>query len=77
MRKGTGVIVDGEVVAWFANFDESAEDWCRDNYFGRWLTWRATPPEIIPLTAEEQERVSAKVAEFVEFFKYQEKPDDD
>lgn len=77
MSKGVAVLADGEVVAWFANFDESAADWCRDNYFGRWLTWRAKSPEIIPLTAEEQERVDAEVAEFVEFFKHQEESDAD
>jgi hypothetical protein len=68
MSNGTAVLVNGEIVAWFANFDESAEDWCRDNHFGNWLTWRATPPETIPLTTEEQELVDANVAKFAEFF---------
>lgn len=69
MINGTAVLVNGEIVAWIANFDESAADWCRDNHFGNWLTWRANPPELIPLTAEEQKQVDAKVAEFTGFFK--------
>jgi hypothetical protein len=50
---GTCVLVDGVIVAWFADFSEEAEQWCTENYFGRWLAWRAKPPEMIPITPEE------------------------
>ena len=49
---GVCVIVNGAVVAWFA-YSDHAEQWARQNYFGRWLTWRAAAPVPIPLTAEE------------------------
>lgn len=66
---GAAVIVGGVVVAWFATFDEAAEDWCRDNHFGQWLTWRAKPPEIVPLTTEELERVEQRAKELSALFK--------
>ena len=50
---GAAVLVDGKVVAWFAEFDEAAEEWCTENHFGRWLTWRAKSPEIVPATPDE------------------------
>lgn len=76
---GTAVIVAGQVVAWFREFSDmdadwkadyyqSIQDWCRDNYFGQWLTWRAEPPKILPLTEEEEAEVQKKVAEFDKFF---------
>jgi len=65
---GTAVLVNGQVVAWFATFDESAVEWCRDNYFGQWLTWRAKPPEVVPLTEDEELEVQKKVAGFMTFF---------
>ena len=66
---GTAVLVGGQIVAWFADFNEESADWCRDNYFGQWLTWRATYPETVPLTDEEEREVQKKVAEFTAFFK--------
>lgn len=60
---GVAVLVDGAVVAWFAELDEYAEDFCRANWFGRWLTWRATRPEIVPLTPEEQAKCEAAAEE--------------
>jgi hypothetical protein len=53
MSAGVAVLVDGAVVAWFADFDDAARDWCTENHFGRWLLWGASVPEIIPLTPEE------------------------
>jgi hypothetical protein len=50
---GIAVFVQGKAVAWFADWTEETRDWCTENYFGQWLTWRAKPPELIPLTAEE------------------------
>lgn len=73
---GTAVIVGGQVVAWFAEFNEEATDWCRDNYFGQWLTWRAKFPETIPLTEEEELEVQKRVAEFTAFFKPSEELDE-
>jgi len=49
---GLCVLVNGGVVAWFA-YSDTAEKWARENYFGRWLTWRAAAPVPIPLTDEE------------------------
>jgi hypothetical protein len=66
---GTAVLVDGDIVAWFSEFTEEARDWCSENYFGRWLTWRSKPPEIVPLTHEELKQAEAKAAELAEFFK--------
>ena len=50
---GVAVLVDGAVVAWFAEMDKYAEGFCRENWFGRWLTRRARRPEIVPMTPEE------------------------
>jgi hypothetical protein len=60
---GVAVIVRGVVVAWFAELDEAAEDWCRENYFGEWLTWRAKQPEIVPLTPEETADIERRAEE--------------
>ena len=60
---GVAVLVDGVVVAWFAAMDEDVEDVCRELWFGRWLTWRARRPEIVPLTAEEQATCEAAARE--------------
>lgn len=65
---GTAVLVGGQVVAWFRDFDDSSAEWCRDNHFGQWLTWRAATPETIALTPEEQAKVDAEVGEFLKFF---------
>lgn len=27
---GAAILVDGKVVAWFAEFDEAAEEWCTE-----------------------------------------------
>jgi hypothetical protein len=51
---GVCVIVRGVVVAWFAEFTDDARQWCTDNHFGEWLTWRARAPVPIPLTAAEE-----------------------
>ena len=62
---GTAVIVRGRVVAWFADWTEEASEWCTENHFGEWLTWRAKPPEIVPLTPEEYDqamKAGAKLA---------------
>lgn len=53
-QSGVAVIVDGRIVAWFAELNTAAEQWCTENYFGTWLTLGATPPEIVPLSEQEQ-----------------------
>ncbi len=50
---GVAVIVDGVVVAWFIDFNDEAQQWCTENHFGKWLAWRAKPPEIVTLTDAE------------------------
>ena len=59
---GVCVLVRGAVVAWFADFDDAAEDWCTQNHFGEWLTWRAAAPVPIPLTAIEQAACDKRAA---------------
>lgn len=66
---GAAVIVGGVVVAWFAEFDEAAQEWCTENHFGQWLAWRAKPPEIVPLTEAEYDKVMTEAAEMVKSFK--------
>ena len=65
---GAAVIVRGVVVAWFADFDEAAEEWCTENHFGQWLIWRAKRPEIVPLTPDEMAKVEAEAARLAELF---------
>ena len=57
---GAAVIVRGVVVAWFADFTEEAREWCTENHFGEWLTWRAKRPEIVPLTEAEYDEAMRK-----------------
>ncbi len=62
---GTGIYVEGKVVAWFADFTEEAREWCTENHFGQWLAWRSTQPTYIPMTLEEiaeAERLGAELA---------------
>jgi hypothetical protein len=60
---GVAVLVDGAIVAWFESFGEEEEYYCTSRWFGRWLTWKATAPSIIPLTEEEEKELNAKVEE--------------
>lgn len=65
---GAAIIVDGVVVAWFADFTEEARDWCTENYFGRWLVWRAKAPETVPLTEAEYSKAMHEAQEFAALF---------
>ena len=65
---GAAVIVRGQVVAWFADFTEEAREWCTENHFGEWLTWRAKPPEIVPLTEAEYDEAMRKGKEMAALF---------
>lgn len=76
---GTAVLVNGEVVAWFkdfygadddriASYYQSCQDWCRDNYFGQWLTQKAYAPEVVPFTKEQLAAAEAEAEELSKFF---------
>ena len=65
---GVCVLVRGAVVAWFADFDDEAEQWCTENHFGEWLTWRAAAPTPIPLTVAEREECEKRGAELAAHF---------
>lgn len=65
---GLAVIVDGAIVAWFADPDECMEEWCTENYFGRWLTFFAKRPVLVPLTRAESDSVEATAAEYKRFY---------
>ena len=67
-KLGVSVFVGGETVAWFAVFDGAARDWCTANHFGQWLTWRAKPPETVPLTAEELATAERRAEEMSAWF---------
>ena len=72
LHDGFGVIVDGVIVAWFANSNskeaiEDAIEWCRYHHFGKWLTWNAKSPELIPLTEQEKLKAEAFVKEMQDF----------
>ena len=60
---GAAVLVRGEVVAWFAHLTEETREWCTENHFGEWLTWRAKPPELVPLTEAEYDAAMKAGAE--------------
>lgn len=66
---GAAVLVRGQVVAWFAEFTEEAQEWCTENHFGEWLTWQAKPPELVPLTEAEYDEAMQSAAEMAELFK--------
>ena len=66
---GAGVLVDGVMVAWFADFTEEAREWCTENHYGRWLVWRATRPEIVPISPEDLEKVGADAQRLADLFK--------
>lgn len=66
---GVCVLVRGEVVAWFAEFTEESREWCTENYFGEWLTWRGMAPTPIPLTPEEQADCERRGREIAAHFK--------
>lgn len=68
---GVCVLVDGVVVAWFAEFTAEAQMWCTENYFGQWLTWRAAAPVPIPLTEEEMRDVKRRAQELADVLGFQ------
>lgn len=71
-QRGVAVIADGEVVAWFAIFDEAAHEWCSERYFGKWILWPAEIPVLAVLTPEQKAEVKAKTDEYIAFFTEQE-----
>jgi hypothetical protein len=68
MQEGVAVLVDGRVVAWFENFDKSAEQWCTDNHFGRWLAWKSHAPSIAHLTKDENDMISKRASDMAAYF---------
>ena len=66
---GTSVIFRGEIVAWFSEFTDEAQNFCTENYFGEWLTWRAYKPVSKPLTKTEIAKANAAAKEFKKLFK--------
>jgi hypothetical protein len=64
---GTCVLVDGKPVAWFHVFDDAAQDWCSENYFGRWLGRRANSPALVPFTRDELVAIEQRASELSEF----------
>jgi len=71
-KYGISVLVDGKIVAWFAEWDEETRDWCSEHYFGKWLTWKATIPKLIPLSKEEYNNVKKSAKEISKKFKNKE-----
>lgn len=65
---GIAILVNGRIVAWFAEFDESAREWCTANHFGEWLGWRASAPGIIPLTEAEDTEIRRQAAALHKLF---------
>lgn len=65
--EGTVIIVNGEIIAWFANFNDNALEWCRDNYFGEWLAIPGIKPKIKPLSKEETKQTEKSVNELLSF----------
>ena len=57
---GTAILVDHTAVAWFAELTESAEAFCRTNWYGRWMPWQAMKPNLIPLTPTEYAEAQRK-----------------
>ena len=67
-KLGVAILVDGEIVAWFAELTDEVQEWCTENYFGRWLAWRAETPKVIPLTEDEEKDIARKVEEWSSIF---------
>lgn len=65
---GVAVVYCGEIVAWFKEFDEDAQEWCSSTFYRRWRTFAAKAPEIIPFTEEEIREAERKGKEYEEFF---------
>lgn len=57
---GTAIIVDGKIVAWFANPDELSAEWCTAAYAGEWLAWPADAPVLDGVSDEDMRRVGKK-----------------
>ncbi|MCB1714256.1 MAG: hypothetical protein KDK05_03880 [Candidatus Competibacteraceae bacterium] len=57
---GTAIIVNGEIVAWFADHDELSAEWCSVAYGGEWLAWPADAPVLDGVSDEDMARVGEK-----------------
>lgn len=63
--KGSAVLVHGSVVAWFANFDQAAQEWCTENHFGEWLVVGAKRPKLVPPSKKEIEVIEGEARELL------------
>jgi len=61
--KGSAVLVCGYIVAWFADFDQAAQEWCTENHFGEWLVVRAKCPRLVPPSKKEIEAIEREARE--------------
>lgn len=58
---GTAIIVNGKIVAWFANHDELSAEWCIAAHAGEWLAWPAEAPVLDGVSDEDMARAGEKV----------------
>lgn len=65
---GTAIIVNGEIVAWFANPDELSVKWCTAAYGGEWLAWPADAPVLDGVSDEDMRRAGEKVEAMKDVF---------
>ncbi len=71
MTKGYGVWIMGHdafPVAMF-RYQESAEDWARDNFFGQWMMKEVKFPLMPFCTEEEYAHAKEEAKEMIKFFK--------
>ena len=64
---GFVIIVGGGIVAWFA-YPDQAQEWARDNYFGRWLMTAYSIPAKPLFTDEQIKKAELKAKELTDFF---------
>lgn len=55
---GVAILVNHAIVAWFPEWTEEVEQWCRENHFGAWLAYPAHAPVLRTLTDEESLRIT-------------------
>ena len=65
-RDGYAILVRGNIVAWFQDFDDWAAEWCTNNHFGAWLIMKARQPVIVAPSKEAVESAEKSAAELSE-----------
>lgn len=71
-RLGCGVYFNGNMVAWFSEFNQDAQEWCSEYYFGEWLTWPCYEPARYVLTEEESLAAAKRAQELADLFNTEE-----